>query len=261
MAKIISHDHVPVFPKCIGVYEIEFTPEEDKILDIWKDPEHSIETSKITAGEDSIMTMDPYDTVDDRRKWPVWDESFQILHLRKNIFKNCSDLNSIGGSILQIANHFMADAWGYQLPENVYLDFSDSWMIRLRGDKQNEGPFRQHNHSFAMMTGIVYLDDSDNGVIVGNAPVGSTFTEDIYPFVFPDHMKKTNIFNEEVREFDCKKGRVLIFNSKHNHQLIRSNNEDDVRHSFAFNIWPYGKLSEDGGSMLEYESPPPRTIE
>lgn len=261
MAKILEHAHVPVFPKCVGVYNLEFTPEEDKTLEIWKDPEHTIASSKITAGEGIVKESGPYDTVEDRRKWDVWNESFQILHLRKNIFKNCPELKSIGGAVLNVAYHFMEHAWGYHLPENVYLDFSDSWMIRLRGDKEREGPFRKHNHAFAMMTGVLYLDDSENGVIVGNEQVGSTFTEDVYPWVWPDAMKKTNIFNEESRKFDVRKGRLLIFNSKHNHELIRSADENDVRHSFAFNIWPYGKLSEDGGSMLEYESPPVRIIE
>lgn len=261
MALIKSHDHLPVFPKCIGVYEIEFTSEEEKTLEVWKDPEHTIQTSKVAASETKVFVTDPYDTAEDRRKWSVWNESFQIIHLQKNILKNCPDLLSIGDSILRVANHFVHEAWGYTLPENVALDFSDSWMIRLCGDREKEGPFRQHNHAFSMLTGILYLDDSENGVIVSNHPVGSSFTEDIYPFVFPDNLKKNTMFNEEQKVFDVKKGRVLIFNSKHNHQLIRSDNESDTRHSIAFNIWPYGNLSNDGGSMLQYDLPPQRIIE
>jgi hypothetical protein len=259
MAKVgDNYSFEPLFPKVVGVYDIEFDQEELKVLDKWKSMDHHIETSLVTAGKAQTMKAKPYESLDSRKKWGVWNDNFLILHLQKNILKNCKELQSIGDTILQLANHFVFHAGGVTLPENSYLDFSDSWMIRLQGREDGE-MFRKHNHAFSWLTGVCYLDDSDCNIMLHNGEqIGTTFESDNYPFIFPEDQMHETPYNKDSQVFDIKRGRVLIFNSRMSHSLNDRSSTDDTRFSFAFNIWPYGMVNPEGGAMLEYEAPQPR---
>ena len=250
--------HQPIFPKVFGEYKIHFSDEEEKILEKWKTKEHAIEHSLIVADEFDTFYAEPYQTIEERSKWPVWDAPFQILHLQKNILKNCAELRSIGQSILDISNHYVKTAYGIKLQDNCILDFSDSWMIKLQGDP-NGGPFRKHNHAASWLTGVLYLNDSNCGIQLENN-IGSTFEEDNYPWVFQPASMDSNVFNLNEVDIEIEKGKVVIFNSKMNHSLNNFGSVDDVRHSIAFNIWPYGNINNRGGSMLSYPPEPLRDI-
>lgn len=259
MAKISDHIiHEPIFPKVCGIYELEFDHEESQVIDKWKTIEHQVETSLITTGREKIYEAKPYETIEQRKQWPVWDENFLILHLQKNILKNCPELRSIGQSILHIANHYVRYAYGINLPQHSYLDFSDSWMIKLQG-RDDGGDFRKHNHAFSWLTGVCYLDDSDCGFALHNGEtIGSSFDNDNYPFIFPPEITEPTLFNQNTKTYEVKKGRVLIFNSRMHHSLFDHSSPEDVRYSFAFNIWPYGSVNDVGGAILEYQAPLPR---
>lgn len=251
--------HEPIFPKVMGSYKIHFSDEEEAILEKWKSDEHIYETSLISSGRGEQLEAKPYETLEERKQWPIWEENFNILHLNKNILKNCSDFDSISHSILDIANHFVRNAYGITLPKGCYLDFCDSWIIRLRGRGEEGSNFRKHNHSFSWLTGVCYLDDSDCDLGLHNGgAIGTTFDHDNYPFIFmPDAIEPT-LFNSNDISERIEKGKVVIFNSRMDHSLFDNGPLDDTRFSIAFNIWPYGKLSGMGGAMLEYQAPEAR---
>ena len=87
-----------------------------------------------------------------------------------------------------------------------------------------------------------------------------TFEEDNYPWVFQPDSMDSNVFNLNEVDIEIEKGKVVIFNSKMNHSLNNFGSVDDVRHSIAFNIWPYGNINNRGGSMLSYPPEPLRDI-
>jgi len=250
--------HQPIFPKVFGEYKLHFSDEEEKILEKWKTREHAIEHSLIVADQFETFSAKPYETVEERSKWKVWDAPFQILHLQKNILKNCPELRSIGQSILDISNHYVKNAYGIELLDDCILDFSDSWMIRLQGDPDG-GPFRKHNHAASWLTGVLYLDDSNCGLQLHN-DLGTTFDQDNYPWVWQPDMVEPNLFNTNEIDIGIEKGKCVIFNSKMNHSLNNFGSYDDVRYSIAFNIWLFGNVNDRGGSMLSYPPEPVRQL-
>jgi len=259
MAQIEQNNNlVPIFPKVFGEYKLHFDDNEEKILEKWKSFDHQVEHSLITSDRNHIFQAKPYETLEQRKKWKVWDDNFQILHLNKNILKNCHELRSIGRSILEIAYVFCRDAYGLSLNEQTYLDFCDSWMIKLTGS-QDGGEFRVHNHAFSWLTGICYLDDSECGLSLRKDNFVSSFEDDNYPFVWDKEIKNKSFFTEDQVDINVEKGKVVIFNSRMTHGLNDSTTKpNDVRYSFAFNIWPYGIVNNVGGAQLEYHAPPPR---
>ena len=250
--------HQPIFPKVFGEYKLHFSNEEEQVLAKWKTREHAIEYSLVAADEFQTTYAKPYETVEERSKWKVWDAPFQILHLQRNILKNCDELRSIGQSIIDISNHYVKNAYGIELNDDCILDFSDSWMIKLQGNPEG-GPFRKHNHATSWLTGVLYLDDSNCGVQLHNN-LGSTFDEDNYPWVFQPDAVETNLYNINEIDIDIEKGKCIIFNSKMEHSLNNFGPIDDTRYSLAFNIWPYGNISNKGGSMLSYPPEPVRQL-
>lgn len=259
MPTIDNHfNHEPIFPKVFGEYKLHFSDEEENVLKKWKTREHAIEHSLIIADEFEVFTAKPYETVEERSKWKVWDAPFQILHIQKNILKNCPELRSIGQAILDISNHYVKNAYGIKLHNNCVLDFSDSWMIRLQGNPEG-GPFRKHNHAASWLTGVLYLDNSNCGIQLHN-DLGSTFDHDNHPWVWHSDMVEPNYFNVDEVDIGIEKGKCIIFNSKMNHSLNNFGSHDDVRYSIAFNIWPYGNINEREGSMLSYPLEPVREL-
>ena len=259
MAQIdVNHNLVPIFPKVFGEYKLHFDENEERILDKWKSFDHQVEHSLITSDRHSVYRAKPYETIEQRRQWQVWDDSFQILHLNKNILKNSHELRGIGQAILQIAYVFCRDAYGLSFEKETYLDFCDSWMIKVSG-QQNGGHFRTHNHAFSWLTGICYLDDSDCGLSLLKGNFASTFEEDNYPFVWDEEVKNKTHFTQDQVDINVEKGKVVIFNSRMLHSLNDNTSKpNDVRYSLAFNIWPYGIVNGSGGAFLEYHAPPPR---
>jgi len=256
MAQINQNNQlVPIFPKVFGEYKIHFDEYEEKILEKWKSFDHQVEHSLITSDSHEVYRAKPYETLEQRKQWKVWNDSFQILHLNKNILKNCHDLRGIGQAILDIAYSLCRDAYGVSFEKETYLDFCDSWMIKLLGDEKG-GIFRTHNHAFSWLTGICYLDDSECDLVLHNP---NTFQEDNYPFVWEKKVENETHFTNEQINIKIEKGKVVIFNSRIMHSLNNyTNKTNDIRYSFAFNIWPYGIVNSVGGAFLEYHAPAPR---
>lgn len=126
-----------------------------------------------------------------------------------------------------------------KIKEEFYI--CDSWAI-----KHKKNDFSQiHNHSNSIFSGILYLDvDESSGKII---------FEDTQHETFNLSYSQWNIYNSKSWEFLPKRGQILIFPSKVNHLVMKSESRIE-RLALAFNFFLTKYSSNSFTSRLEFNN-------
>ena len=231
----------------VAQYQIEFTEQEQRAIDKYCDLDYARRNSyKVDAGKGINAEFDPYSTVEERSKHPAWDDDFLILYPGMNLLQAESDFHSLKDTISNLGEHYIKEIWGAGMKDGCYLDVSDSWIIRQKATDSYETPFhRKHNHSFAWLTGIIYLSDTPNGTVLHP---DKDIDHPLLPFAW--NLKPTE-HNSNHWEIEAKKGRVVIFPAQMYHSIV-NNMDGDVRYTLPFNLWPYGMVNNENSAILNY---------
>lgn len=224
------------WPTFLTEYQISFTEEEEKVLEKYNDPELAKAHNAYRGGVDNGEV-------------PV--RNFEILWLSHNIVARQDEFKSLRETFLELAYHYLSEVYQYEVPDEFELAICDSWILHLRGDEtmppeREYEPFRRHNHSFAMLSGILYLDDSDNGLKIDEP---DSTDSPFFPIIFDKKPDRNNYAGGKY--FECRRGKVIMLPGKVFHELVQNNNEHDFRRSLIFNLWPTGVVSRrDSGLLL-----------
>lgn len=226
----ITENYTPLklFSDLVAEYNIELSEEEEKVLDYYLD--------------DAIIEEN-----EAQRDGP--EKNFRLAWLGHNILNRREDLASINKSLIELSFHYLREVWNQDIPDELGLSISDSWIVKIGGDAnlEEENWFRHHNHAQALLTGIVYLNDSSHGTIIKKQEYSYPF----YPFVW--HQLVDDPWRKHYYRSESVKGKVLIMPAKMHHELIQTSDENDFRSTLIFNIYPCGVVSHQGGSELNYE--------
>ena len=229
MSRLVSGQIVPVFPKTIGEYQIEISQYDNDLIEYYLDRNNAERLSHTSDGYKGPLQS--------------FDDFFQILYLQQNLLVNDPNFANLKNLLLGIVDNYLTEALGFVLPEDCILDIADSWFIKLSGGNKYPNEFQHHNHAFALLSGILYLDDSENGLYF----LDQTFGKMYWPFVW--HTQPTP-YNQEKIYIQPKRGKVVLFCGNMDHALVTSDNDRDVRRSLVFNIWPKGVVSEQNAGSL-----------
>lgn len=125
------------------------------------------------------------------------------------------------------ANHFT----------NVQLGISDSWLTKTNfGEESTE-----HFHQCSIFSGLLYCTDHPR-------------SETLFYTVDEFHNRWQQIFPTKQQNFTYKsnsvKGKLLIFPSTIKHKISR-HSDKKIRHTFAFNTWINGMISDHPTRYLE----------
>jgi len=216
-----QYNTIPLFATPVVRYKIEFNEKEKSLLDTYTDQNF--------VQENSIIDSIKYD--------PETDENFKINFLTENLLQLNSKFHSIRDAVLECANHYLTQVWGFEIG-GTQLVISDSWFIHSRGENEMR-VFKKHNHSWSLLTAVLYLDDTDNGLML--TPIGGGAPKMWYPFLYQP--REDNEFNSDEFFFRPEAGDLLIMPAKMEHAIVKSDNPNDVRNSIAINIWPHGEPS------------------
>jgi len=130
-------------------------------------------------------------------------------------------------------NHFYNNVLGYS--EEVYLEMSSSWLVRLMPGQQSHS----HTHANSIFSGVLYLNAEEKcGDIVFNT--SAIDDRNIIQYLNPP-IKNRNIYNDRVYTVTPQKGLLLIFPSTLQHKVER-NCSNSERVSLAFNYFLKGKF-------------------
>jgi hypothetical protein len=254
MANIANNFNVhQPFSPAIGEYRVEFTEEEEKTIKKWTDPDYYMENSLVADCGDGSYIAKPYSTPEERRHHVIWQDDFLILYVGMNLLKQ-PEWESLGQTIRELGTHYTEQIAGMTVPEGAYIDACDSWIIRNHCTTNYPQPYhRRHCHSFAWLTGVLYLDDSPNGTVLH---AKQPFSDSYEPFCW---QLNNNQYNEDEIFVPAEKGKCIIFPSRIDHSIM--NNADlSTRHVVAFNLWPYGNISNSNAARMSYEYVPTRGI-
>ena len=240
-------DVAQVFPTSIGQYQIEFSREEEETIKKFTDPEYYTEHSIwVDGGKGRNVKFNPYDSAEKKRGDPVWDDDFLILYVGSNLLTH-PEWHGVRDAIEDICNHYVRTVLGMAMPENASCGVADSWIIKTTNTHDYPIPYhRKHNHSFAWLTGILYLDDSPNGTVLH---CNEEFETRYLPFAWP---QTDNEWNANNWATVAKKGKVIIFPAKMNHSIM-NNADGSVRHTLPFNIFPFGEVNSENAAQLYYQ--------
>lgn len=248
MAKVGDEYRVQaLFPLAVGEYNIELTDEEWETVDRYRDPEYYRRYCRVADGGGAIAyKASPYASEEENYNQEVWDDDFRILWVGLNLLRQ-EEMKPIGDAICAAATHYAQEVMGFEMNDNrCYLDVSDSWMIDLTASTNYPwNNHRKHNHSFAWLTGVFYLDDSDNGTVLH----ATDERDNMYmPFMWPRKETQHN-----MNHWDCfaERGKMILFPSQVYHSIM-NNQDGSIRTCIAFNIWPYGEINANNASMLNY---------
>lgn len=228
LSKDIQAHHI--FPKVYGEYHIDFSAEDEALFAKYTNPSFIAENSKISDGIDGPLKS--------------FSEFFQILYLEQNLVKLNPAFVNIKNCITDAVWHYTTEVLGLAPPEGCEFDISDSWFIKLTGGELAPHLFQQHNHSFAFLSGVLYLEDSDNGLYF----TSNEFHNNLWPFVW---QTQENVFNTDKIYIKPARGKLVLFSAKMDHALAASTNENDTRHSLVVNIFPRGIVSTNHAAMLD----------
>ena len=249
MASVLDHTVHKPFPTLIGEYRTQFTAEEEAELKKITDPEYYRRNSLVAdGGHGGYFKADPYSTPEERYNDPVWDDDFLVLYVGMNLLKQ-PKLQSIGDTILEVARHYIIEVAGMLMPNEVILDFADSWIIRTTSTNAYPSPsHRCHNHSFAWLTGVIYLEDNPNGTVLHNR---NSFGDQFMPFCWQLKEDPNNDDNADDISIPAEKGKIILFPSDIKHSIM-NNADNSTRHTIAFNIFPFGDVNKTNAAMLRY---------
>ena len=221
-----NYSPIKLWPTNIVEYSIEFDQHEEELLAQYNNDQFIEEQNAALDGP---------------------EKNFRLAWIGHNILNRVPEFQSISKTIIEMSFHYLRDVWNQDTPDDMRLTISDSWIVKVGGDSElGEEPhiFRNHNHAQALLTGIVYLDDSSHGTVIKNNEYAYPF----YPFVWKplvdDPWRSNKYISESVR------GKVIIMPAKTTHELLQTSDETDFRSTLIFNIWPTGIVSETGGSEL-----------
>lgn len=141
---------------------------------------------------------------------------------------NNKDINSI---IKKHVNTFVCDILKYDIPDKCYFDIVDSWLT-----KTSTGNTHWHTHSFAMICGVLCLDD------IGWTEFRTKFNHKFFDF----NIKEANHYTSGTYNIPSKQGTLLLWEADLQHRVVT----DDLRYSLAFNVHPKGNLSDRTTSRL-----------
>jgi uncharacterized protein (TIGR02466 family) len=203
--KIDKFDCVPLFSSPISLTGIEENLDEL----------HSVKNDKfLTTHVES--SFNSYKTKDNRilEKFPKEKE---IILQKFYEFKN---------SVLKTSTDFV---------------ISTSWATMIK----NKGYSQYHNHKNSFYSGVLYLEDVQNG---GHIQFKNPMTE----FGgFLTNIKEWGIFNYEIFHVQPKKNLLILFPSYLSHKINLYSGETP-RYSLAFNFVPVGIFGE-GDSSVNYK--------
>lgn len=225
MAKISDHfEPLALFPTMVSTYHLEFDEQEAKIIDQYTDDQYIEENGANMDGP---------------------EPNFRIAWMNHNPLIR-PEFDSIKKTILNLCYHYLTVVNNSRLYDDTQLNICDSWFVKLGGDENLQKPqmMRKHNHAFAMLTCIIYLDDTNNGFNIHNP------NEDpLYPFVWKE-LDESRFDTSDVYPIDAHQGKCLIFPSRIDHSLMQTPDPNDHRRSMICNIWPSRMLSDINGIEL-----------
>lgn len=252
MDKIKQQNYIPLFPKLIGDYKISFTESEEKYFDNWFDSEWIYRKCKLKESSgDETACQEEHGPLRD------YDNFFQILNIEENILTTNPNLYDIKNALLECVYHYSQEVLGNIIHPETDLTICDSWIIKLKGGTQpqdiwfeddNNWFFRKHYHGFAWLTCVLYLDDSDNGIIIHDPHAGH---RDRWPWGWEKRGDGDNMNVNEFEVINAEKGRILIFPANYDHSLVVSKNNVNFRRSIVANIWPAGLVCDKNASKLD----------
>lgn len=237
MAKISDTTYVhELWPTLIAEYNLEFTKEEDEIL------------QKYAFDDEFIKANDAYDLMFTQSQSTGEKKENDLLNvggfwIGKNPVGRFDEFKSLRNTFLQLSYHYIENVHHCEIEEFMSFCISDSWFFTLRG---SDNPIQRsiitaqsrHNHAYALMSGVLYLNDSQNML---QFEPDYTVEQPFFPFTFN---RKKNVNTKQSTFYVVpKKGKVVFFPSKLLHSVIQSYDENDYRPALTFNIWPTGDLS------------------
>jgi len=227
---LIAENYTPLklWATPIVEYNIEFTEEENQLIEKFND-DAFIEKHNAT--------------IDGPEK------NFRLAWMGYNILNRNPEFQSIAKTVVELSFHYLRDVWNQNIPDDLALTISDSWIVKVGGDSNFNEPnyFRNHNHAGALLTGIIYLDDSSHGTVIKNPQYDFPFFPFVWKPLVDDPWRKSEYISES------KRGKVLIMPAKTHHELFQTPDESDRRSTIIFNIWPTGVISAQAGSELDVE--------
>jgi len=243
------------FPKLVGEYRLKFSDEEEKTIAKWTDDDF-IRTNSLKAdgGQNLAMVADPYSNPEIRKNHEVFDDDFLICYVGMNLLQQ-EEWASIGRAVEEVARHHVIDTLGYSIPPDCHMGVCDSWMIRTINTNSYPQPLhRKHNHSFAWLTGVLYLDDSENGTALVRS---DAFGTEYLPFTW---VTTENEYNTDQYLIKAEKGKIVIFPAGMHH-MIMNNADGTKRHTVPFNIFPFGNVNNTNAARLQYDGPLNLTVD
>ena len=178
----------------------------------------NIDTKKIVSMIDEDGFHDDYNNAEPG----VANMSFisnSIHVLDDNKFKFLKDI------LMKEFYLYASDVMGY----TNEFEITTSWFTM--STKGQSSKF--HNHSNCMMSGVLYLQTSENS---GNI-IFENFNNERYSL----DIKEYNVFNSPRWSLKPEDGQLVMFPSEVHHK-IAENKSDTTRYSLAFNLIPTGAL-------------------
>ena len=178
----------------------------------------NIDTKKIVSMIDEDGFHDDYNNTEPG----VANMSFisnSIHVLDDNKFKFLKDI------LMKEFYLYASDVMGY----TNEFEITTSWFTM--STKGQSSKF--HNHSNCMMSGVLYLQTSENS---GNI-IFENFNNERYSL----DIKEYNVFNSPRWSLKPEDGQLVMFPSEVHHK-IAENKSDTTRYSLAFNLIPTGAL-------------------
>ena len=112
------------------------------------------------------------------------------------------------------------------------FEITTSWFTMSKKGQESY----YHNHLNCMMSGVLYLQTSENSGDIGF----QNFSNERYSL----HIEEYNVFNSSIMRFKPADGLLLIFPAEVHH-AIEENKSDTTRYSLAFDVMPTGLIGND----------------
>lgn len=229
MAKIKdTYQPLNLFPKKAIEYSVELTQQEQDSIFKFLDKKFQDEN-----GDPESFMYGP-------------EVNFKLSWMEENVINNEPEFKTLKDTFLQLAFHFLSRVENFELHPDMYLDICDSWFVQVGSDpgieKGSIEVFRRHNHAHALLTSVLYLDDSDNGL---------TLIDDIespyHPFIMRRKGQKRPMSRDE-HNIKSVRGKLIMFPAWMHHGLIQTNDGAN-RSSIVCNFWPSGVIGTTRGSQ------------
>jgi uncharacterized protein (TIGR02466 family) len=184
--------------------------------------------------------------VDDKVKEFLLSQEFRkiksgIGSFSKNTYLlNLPECAELKQEIMLHLNRFTNDTLKVIQHEGFYM--TNSWIVKTEPGEW----IRQHNHAYALLSAVMYLQTDDNcgDIIFYRDNATPVFSHTILP-----EFSQRNIYNCDNIQIEPKVGSIMIWPSCIYHEVLK-NTSNTTRYSLAFNFFIKGSFGADEHELV-----------